>query len=231
QHIVYQRLVYKRYGQCMRHTFYTNMCEGMVGLRFEALYIHLVLRRLSPKITALIQKTRHDGVGWCNDRVCIFKKLPLLCKFLIFGVKAISMGCSERGQDTDSRTDHLGQTFHFARSTYPGLNQGYLMLLLDFPQSQGNAQLRIVAFGTLIASPIDRQQLVKPFLDNGFAIASRDTYHRNHKLLSMESSQLLKGNQRIFYPYKIGPYIRIGIQSPIGHHKVSHTFTISIFDK
>ncbi len=99
----------------------------------------------------------------------------------------------------------LLQLLHFAGLRNTGFKNGQLMLLVQRPNTQRHAYLRVVTFGTANNGESVIEQLVQPFFYNGFSIAAGNTYNRQVELFAVPRYQVLQRLQGIINLYAYWP--------------------------
>ena len=174
-------------------------------------------------------------VGTVYDGLAVGEELQLFGNLLTAGEEVLVMRLSYVGKDADGGVDNTAQAFHFAHFGDARLEYGKLVVVRHLPYRQRHADLGVVAAWIGNNGATAMQQLHYPVLDNGLAIAARDTDHRNMVLAPMPSGELLQRQHDIFDEPEIGTMAQAELLLVFlgridGHHKVATTPLVHVVD-
>src|SRR3982751_116205 len=99
------------------------------------------------------------------------------------------------------------------------------MLFVERPYTQGNADLRVIAFRTANDGIPVIQQLVQPFFYYGFSITTGNAYYRQVELFAVPGYQRLQCLQRIGDLQNIGAGQVIGWDC-FAYYKIANAFFV-----
>ena len=123
--------------------------------------------------------------------------LHLFRQLGFFAGKTQRVRGTKAGKHHSVGTHHAHQTGHLARFGNAHLHQCGVGLRRKGQQRQGNPYLGIVGTRTAHHTQGGGQQLGSPFLDNGFAVGSHQSYHRMGPAASGFRGPFLKGFQGV----------------------------------
>lgn len=89
------------------------------------------------------------------------------------------MGGTDIREDTNRWVQDSLQVLHFIGPGDSGFKDAQCVMILHLPDGQGHSNLRVIAGGVFCNLEVGRQQLVQPFLHDGFSVAARDADERN----------------------------------------------------
>ena len=179
-----------------------------------------------------------DGivVGAVDHRLGVVHQFEFLHTLLLHRAEVLLMGGAEAGEHADGGLDDVAQGVHLARLGDARLEDTDLRLLIEQPDGEGHADLRVVTAGRADDLLRGQQQLIEPLLDHRLAVGAGDADHGHVELVAMTLSQPLQGGQRRGHHQEVGilhprEFIAaVGLQALGLDHVVAHASPIEVDD-
>ena len=173
----------------------------------------------------------HWLVGIVNQHLCIFEEQEFLVAFLLYRRKVFLMCGTDVGHHADGRLDNGTQRLHLARLRYACFKNADAAALVEQPDRERHAHLRVVTAGRARHVHRKHQQLVDPFLHNCFAVRAGDANDGQNVLLSVSLGEALQGFEGTEHAQEISiGIVRLVIFGHRADHEIAHAPAVEVGD-